>query len=156
VKGLWGVFLCAAILLGPTTCSAAEPRNYPVEFIHDGDDVVGGRLAYQIKECIRKSSAMTLASAEGGCRYQLIVQTMPYAEDSPSAATLYSYVINIYIPVTANGCGAGYITSSIGYCGSDRVASCAESIVANLDSVIEDWSKIMDSYIGHQTTVPKR
>ena len=99
-------------------------------------DPVGTRLAYAIREGIRRSAAMTLVDREqDGFLSVRMVSLDPDRSDSPNGnRTIYSVVWTTKTfrdtPVTM------YLTSSVGICGSNRVAQCAEALVADTDSQV--------------------
>lgn len=107
-------------------------------------DMVGGRLAYSIKEGIRRSAAMKLVDREqdGFVRVNLVTLD-PDKTGSSGIRTIYSVVWTTQTfhttPVTM------YLTNSVGICGSDRVSQCAESIVAKTDDQVSFVRAIVQS-----------
>ena len=97
-------------------------------------DAVGGRLAYSIKEGIRRSTAMQLVDREQDGFVRVNLVTLDPDKTSPGIRTIYSVVWTTEtfhkIPVTM------YLTNRVGICGSDHVLQCAESLVAGTDEQV--------------------
>jgi len=96
-------------------------------------DRVGSRLAYAIKEGIRRSAGMSLADREEDSLIGVSIVTLdPDRSDSGGNRTIYSVVWTARTlhstPVTM------YLTNSVGICGVNRVASCADGLVADTDA----------------------
>ena len=98
-------------------------------------DLVGERLVYRTREEVRSSRRMK----EETDYIQSVVQVRflcldPRPEDA-GVLTKYSYVI------TAMNTGGTYdylVGSVVGECGSSRVTSCAEGVVAKIDNALDD------------------
>jgi hypothetical protein len=113
-------------------------RIIAVEVVHEGDDSVGQRLAYQVKESIRRS-----ARRESGDLFKLTnidesrliiyLVTADEFEKSPGAKTIYGVT---YTFTYGGGDAPKFITSGVGSCGADQVNKSAESLVANIDKVL--------------------
>ena len=74
------------------------------------EDSVGGRLVYEVREQIRRSSAMELASSEIGAGY---VVRLVAVEDDENMSTAYSWVMT----TKAAGGGALFLNYGVGVCG---------------------------------------
>ncbi|MCC7429831.1 hypothetical protein IT568_03190 [bacterium] len=118
---------------------AQEP--FPIE-VDDAkaEDLVGRRLAYLIKEEIRKSQSMRLTVLDEP-RITLILTTLPKEKEDPSVATIYSAVKNL----SSSGSPPTYLGCQLGYCGSSVVEEAAQLIVAGLDELLTDLAKIGNS-----------
>ena len=106
------------------------------------EDSVGGRLAYAIKERIRRSSSMEIADrAQDGFIGVNIVTLDPDANSaSQGNRTIYSLVWTTktlhQTPVTM------FLGNSVGLCGSRRVDECGDDLVADTDkwiSLVKTW-----------------
>ena len=122
--------------------SAQEAVKYPVEVSHSGDDIVGGRLAYAVKEKIRNSSSLQMSYSEDA-RLTVILVTLDQTPDRPGASSCYSFVLCMTNP---NNYFPNYITSSVGYCGSSRVTEVADGIVADIDKVVDNIRRAVNNY----------
>lgn len=127
-----------------TTIFGQETLKFPIEVSHSGEDIVGGRLAFAVKERIRKSESMRI-TYEKELRATIILVTLDQYKDSPGTSSCYSFVLcwdNPEQPLSF------YITSFVGYCGSSRVDEVAEGLVADVDKEI---GKILSSIKQSQT-----
>lgn len=95
------------------------------------EDSVGSRLAFAIKEGIRRSAGLSLADREDDGLIGVRIVTLDPDEDRGNR-TIYSVVWTVKTlhdtPVTM------YLTNSVGICGSNRVAACADNLVADTDA----------------------
>lgn len=101
-----------------------------------GDDIVGKRLVYNVKEELRESSAFKLLSTNA--TINMLIHTMDRFPDSPNVSTMYS-VVWLY---TANN-QRTYLDSTLGFAGADVVDQSAETIVANTDDLLEQLRRIL-------------
>lgn len=117
-----GVF-CAIIL-------PANAQNIPVYVNAKGDDAVGNRLVYVLKEQFRRSAGFSLASREqDGVLLVHIVTINPDERVAQQSHTIYSYAISF----PAGGNRSWYITSFVGACGTSRVSQCANDMIVATD-----------------------
>lgn len=109
----------------------------PIEVKDRSDGIVGQRLAYFVREEIRKSLAFELVAAYGN-RLQIIICTIPKDENHPNDAAIYSIIWNF---VKSNSDNTGeiciYLDNTLGYCGSDVVLDSAQFIVARTDKITQ-------------------
>lgn len=110
----------------------------PVEVDATADDPVGRQLVFHVKENIRTSSSMKLSFDGSKARLQVHILTLDQSRDSPGISTAYSVVITWKIPDQPFPL---YLTQYTGYCGADRVRSCAEGIVANTSEASDAFIK---------------
>lgn len=113
-------------------------RHVAIEVSHSGDDSVGSRLAYLIKEGIRRSAGLRIASND---KSRLIIHlvTMDEFRESPGTATIYSYTITFY----SFGGTEIYLTSGVGSSGTLRVNESAEGLIAKLDREADGLRKAL-------------
>jgi hypothetical protein len=113
--------LAATLLPPPAHAAGATPVLVYVEA--SADDVVGLRLATATREAIRASAGYRLADTAIDARWVLHLVTLDQNEDS--RATMYS--------LTVTRGGYVFITSFVGVCGLQRVATCAAGFLATID-----------------------
>jgi hypothetical protein len=124
------LLLVAALLCA----SPALAQQISVYFTMTGDDDVGVRLGYALKESIRRSSGMKLVDLEEDGRIAVRMVTINADSDrqGTQSQTIYSVVFTAETfhdtPVTM------YLTNYVGYCGSSRIQSCAERLTAAADT----------------------
>lgn len=111
-----------------------------VEILDLCEDNVGQRLAYKIREEIRKSNAFRLTTFDES-RLQIRIRSISYDEEY-DAATIYSVIWLFRSPETA----AIYFYDTFGYVGSSRINEVAERIVAKTDKMIQDLTKALNYY----------
>jgi hypothetical protein len=104
----------------------AEDFTMPIMIENSGDDSVGRRLIYEIKEGIKESKSMKLSLInELGIKISIV--TLEGNRDNPGDYTVYSISFLWNNPKQPF---PYYLISSVGYCGSNRVEGVAKSIVA--------------------------
>jgi hypothetical protein len=131
-------FLIVTMALLFVQSAHAKEDRLPVSVDATADDMVGRRLVYKVKEELRRSASMRLVdSDETGIH--LVLVTLPRDPDRPSLSTVFSAVWT----VEYDSIYPAYITSMVGYCGSDTVESQAESLVAETDKVISDLKSVL-------------
>lgn len=130
-------YLVIALLLISITAYAQNEEKTAVKVIHNGDDVVGNRLAYAIKEAIRKSYSMRI-SEEKEKKIVVLIATLPSNPDYPAISTTYSVTWCISIPETQS---LYYQNGITGYCGSNQVDNAADGIAAKTDEQVSEFKR---------------
>lgn len=105
------------------------------------DDIVGSRLVYAVKESIRRSAGMSLVESEQNAALSVRIVTMnPTRDENGSIQTVYSAVWTMRTlherPVNM------YLTQTVGICGQNRIAGCADALVADTDKQASFVTKI--------------
>jgi hypothetical protein len=122
----FGFLLALAILSGAVL---AQPA--PVYVDSTTPDTLGTRLAFAIREGIRRSAGFRLVDrdAEAGIAVRLV--TVSPLMGSPVQLTSYSVVWTSkrldepQLPI--------YLSQQVGVCGTDTLSECAEGIIAKTD-----------------------
>lgn len=107
--------------------SSSAFAQMPVQVISTADDSVGKRLIYSLKEQILQSSSLSLSLGQGRIGLQANIVTLEQNPLQPGVSTVYSLVVSwksVDMPFPF------LVDQYTGYCGTDRVRSCAESLVA--------------------------
>jgi hypothetical protein len=128
----------AGLLFAFASPSLAQVKIYVAA---TAPDSVGARLAYALKEGIRRSASMSLADRkQDGALWVIFVTLDPDKSQGGSDRTIYSAVWTMQtfhdVPVTM------YLSSTVGLCGSKRVQECADSLAAETDeqvSIVRSW-----------------
>jgi hypothetical protein len=95
-------------------------------------DTVGSRMTFELKEAIRSSRSFRLVADDAYPRIALYIVTMEETEGLSTVASVVLTFDDLDMPLRG-----GYITSSVQVCGSDRVTSCARSMLASIDRAVE-------------------
>lgn len=115
----------------------------PVEVISQSEDLVGQRLVYFLKGNIRQSSSLALSYNDQEARLQVQIVTIDKDSSSPGYSTVYS------MGVPTETIFPYYLTSNVGYCGTQRVQESAEGLVADIsksaDGLIQLFQALMNS-----------
>jgi|APHig6443717817_1056837.scaffolds.fasta_scaffold228022_2 hypothetical protein len=131
------LFFTAILALALANSSLGKENRFPVSVAATANDIVGGRLAYKVKEEVRRSASMHLVDPdEAGVH--LVLVTLPRDTNNPSFSTVYSAVWTL----KHDELFPSYLNSQVGYCGSDAVDSQAESLVAETDKIISDLKSL--------------
>ncbi|MFO1408641.1 MAG: hypothetical protein U1F08_14085 [Steroidobacteraceae bacterium] len=130
----------AFALLWSTLALAAE-KGVPVYLGATADDPVGSRLAYRIKEQIRKSGQMEFVPSASDAFVGLNLTTLD--PDDAARRTVYSLVVTIRDFSAKDAELFYYWSSYVGTCGTNKVDECAESIAADVDQVVDSWKSAL-------------
>jgi hypothetical protein len=135
LKRAAGAVLFAALSTFFTcTASVAATRVQGIEVHHDGDDAVGVKLAFQVRELIRRSASMRLQ--ETGTRFVVYLVTSDVAVSNGGRETVYGVTWVFYDGETRLYL---YVVSGVGLVSNDRIESAASTIVASTDAAIAKW-----------------
>lgn len=114
--------------------SFAQPAKVPVFVDALADDRVGKRLAYEVREGVRRSSSLSLTDIEDDAMYTLRLVTIDPEDPPRGNSTVYSLVLTMRQREELMTIDA-YIDNNVGVCGAQRVGSYAAGMVADLDEV---------------------
>jgi hypothetical protein len=111
----------------------------PVEVVSTTDDSVGRRLVYALKEGIRDSSSLEISLDNTAMRMQAQIVTLDQNPQAPGVSTVYSLVLtwaNPDFPLPI------YLTQYTGYCGSSKVSTCADDLVAAVSEKADEITRL--------------
>lgn len=134
------------VVLGLGTHAVARAQSTPklsVSVSHSGEDSVGERLAFHIREAIRASNAYELVTGPSAL-FRISLVTLNPDRESSGNRTAASYVVSMrntnpfreqhpetWYPI--------FMTSGVVTSGSARVKETAEELLATLDSEVEEY-----------------
>jgi hypothetical protein len=126
----------ALILLLAVSCraSAADPISVYVKS-QCSKDPVGERIAFKVREGLRRSSSMASVDTYSDSVMQLSIVCIDPDKDKIGSISNYSYAITT---TNTEGYYDFQITHGVGTCGTRRVDECAEGLVADIDKAISD------------------
>jgi len=134
------VVTLALICVAPTLCLAQD--RIPVEIEHAGQDSLGLRYFFEIKEAIRGSNSMRLVdSTPLTPRIRVSVITIDRDRDkagSGQQTTVSTTLVFDSIDMPLSG---AFITSYVEYCGSDRINECTRRMLSKIDAASESLRK---------------
>ncbi len=108
----------------------------PVSVEHNDADVVGVRLAYQVKELAGRSSLMRL-SAKDEKKIVLLISTAEEFSGRPAVSSVYSA---IWLYSAKTGSLRYYLTSQTGVADAATLNQTVEAIMAQTSKVCETYS----------------
>ena len=118
---------------GPAGDSASTA---PVFVAHQcDDDPIGTRISFKLKEAIRRSTRFSTATNYEDSVVQVTLLCIPPYEDDRGVVSSFSFVITL---TNQNWKFDTHLASGVRRCGSSRVDSCAEGMLAALDEVFDD------------------
>lgn len=130
-KSIIFLFIITIFLLN---INVQAENKMPVEVIFNGDDVIGNRLFYHVKENIRKSKSMKLSNNKEP-KYQLCITSIDNSYGNLGNSSALS-IVWLQCIMIKNITMRKFINSSVVLCGSNKVYEMAESIIANTDEII--------------------
>ncbi len=106
------------------------------------DDLAGQSIVYKFKEGLRESSSMNLVGANGKPFLIVSVICQPSAMDGEQYSTSISYAIFL-VDRTGRQFNPfpNFITHGVMVCGTEKLDSCANSLIATLD---DEWQKAIN------------
>jgi len=117
-------------LLMCATASTAQAQT-AVYIQSTAPDVVGRQLVFELREAVRRSTALSLAEREQDARIYARIVTLDPDNSGRGNSTVYSAVITMQTfhetPVEM------YLTNYVGSCGRLSVESCARSLLSGID-----------------------
>lgn len=140
MKRLISALSIALITMSASFMATANSEfKYPVYVSHTGDDTVGSRIAFNVRNLVRSSPHLRLSNEVSEPHFGLYLISMPNDNAAPSNASVLSVVFT-FDPGTARY-EDRYLTSMVGQCGSSRASNCAEGYVAGLDEAITQFER---------------
>lgn len=141
-------------MLAMSCIVTAEDAKIAVEIDATTDDQVGRRLVYQLKEALAASGRLR-ETFSNEPRLKLSIVTLDI--DNAGTRTAYSAA---WQWTHAEAIFPMFLTSSVGTCGSDRVVSCSQSLLAvaveQADSILKIRAVIADSTSKKPEPKPKK
>ena len=94
-RGVKILVLVSAVLIVHTIAlsSACFAQKIEIEFVHQGNDVIGQRVAFQIREIIQKSSTMVPYAGKEPWWFKVILQTGASGTEKQNSSSCYSGVL---------------------------------------------------------------
>lgn len=120
---------CALLLALPA--SAQPAGKLPLAFISSAPDDIGARIAYRVREQLRRSAAVTLTPDQGAA---WLWANFTSVRIDGSAATAYALVLGLNDGGAWSG--SSYWASQVGNCGSDVTDKCAATVLAFIDQSV--------------------
>jgi hypothetical protein len=137
------------LLLAPVICHAQSPKKILVDVRHYGDDPVGRRFAFALKEAIRASQSFLLLDMAADMSSQLstrkkgpiafISMELRSLDTSGGAGLASAIATTIVCRGTTESLNVleSYITTQLQHCGIDRAESCAKNLLPALDEAVQ-------------------
>ena len=141
---LLALLLSAALVSSP---ASAQDSKVLVSISHSGQDSVGQRFAYAVREAVRSSNGFRLVDEESSGLQVSIVTVDPERASSSSGnwtAASVTYTMANFIPYEKGNPQTWYpiyLTSKVMTIGTQRVEEQAKSVMATLDSSLERYRR---------------
>ena len=118
-----------------------------------GDDSVGKRIVYFVKEGIAKSSNMSIEDEYTNSLVQFRIVCLAPDKDEDGSVSRYAYAVTV---LNVKGHYDFYITHGVGTCGTKRASECAESLVVSLAGAIQDLrDKVKNGKFEYEVAKPR-
>lgn len=127
--------LCLLLFAAAAMANAQERKTYlPVHLYSQCDnDSVGQRLAYKVREGLRRSSSMKVADNYSESLIMMSLVCLDPSTGDNGTISRYSYSITF---LNNKGYYDYQLTHGVGNCGTLRVDECADRLVAGIDSEV--------------------
>ena len=127
VRALAGAVACTLCLI-----SSGVSAQMTIVVEDTAKEAVGGRLAFAITERIRRCAGFELVGARADALFRFSLVTL---DDKSGYSTVYSAVFSAWQPETGTWT---YLHNLVGTCGTNRIAECADGLVADADKTAEE------------------
>ena len=124
--------------------ASASPAISQVKVFVSGtaEDIVGRQLVTRIKERIALSPLFDLTYDRNQPAMNVSIVTInPDETRRLNNQTVYSLIISIQLKDTPDI----LVNNWVGYCGSEKVDSCAQTVLSNLDASVDEVRELMAS-----------
>lgn len=112
----------------------------PVFVVHEGDDALGARLAFQVKEIFNTASLFDLNS-EDVRKIRVLIKTRSEFPGRPNLGSIYSVT---WIYQASENMLAHYLDGELGFIPADGVESLAEELAARTEKVSTRYSYLFE------------
>jgi len=129
------------IILLLFSCCYAKENALGIEIVNDAEDYVGKSLVTKFRETIRASNGYSIEYQNDVPHFKVIITTMDRFKgttESEGYSTIYSYII-----IFSSTYSELYITSGMGYTGTNSLDTTAYSIFSVLDESVDILKKIL-------------
>lgn len=114
--------------------ASAGQGRFPISVDHSGEDQVGQRYAFELKEAIRGSQGMNLVQADVMPQIRVVVVTIDDSMQNKGYAS--AIATTILYDSTEVPLGGAHLTTLVQTCGRDVVNTCARSLLAAIDAQV--------------------
>jgi hypothetical protein len=145
----WIVLVMLSLGLCIPVARADEEKRFAVQVDHTGEDLVGQRLAYEIREAIRGSHAYQLEQSPEAI-FTIHLVTLDPDDGNKGLRSIAAITITMrnFVPYEANNPQTWmpmYMNTEVVIVGSNQLKSMAHSIIADFDVAVE---QVKQSYSG--------
>src|SRR5437773_3033978 len=126
--------LCAALIF-LSASTFAQNKKIPVEVNHSGQDTVGARIAYELKQSIAASRTMRLEDSAYVPRMKAVIVSLDIEDSARGSRSALS--VSIVFDSLDTPLGGIYLTSYVQTCGTLRAQNCAADLLALVDKQID-------------------
>jgi len=130
-----------ATLVAVTCSMSSFADTLGVIVSHSGDDLVGKRLAVEVKNSVRNSTLFHLIYTPDDKVYGISLVTIDPDEDTRDADLRTTYSATFIL--NSGELFDYHMTSIVGVCGADKVKSCSEKLIQDLSVQHEDLLEAM-------------
>lgn len=149
VTRLAAILILLTGLLGLTYQAVAQEAKLPVAVEHSGDDSIGQRLAFAVREAVRSSSGYRLTQGRDALLTITLVTIEPERDRSSTGywtAAAVAFTMRNDLPLDQSDPQTWYpiyLSTNVVLAGANRVEGQAKGILASLDRLVDDYRKDM-------------
>jgi hypothetical protein len=119
------------------SASLAADDRIPIAVEHDGDDRVGVRIAYELKEAAARSARYRVETASDYTSARISVVSIAIRDGRPESASATSVQFSASFRCPTNSALRQATTHIVTVTGSDRAASTAQGLLASFVEWLE-------------------
>lgn len=144
------VLLVLVFSLPPIVHAQADSAKIPVYVdISQNNLALGERLAFRVKETLRRSAEFRLVDADSPEKLSLFIMSIAWDSDHPSTGIIVD-VAWVLDSQSRSWAVAGksfrlqqYLTRTVGICTDDNLDTMSETIVARTDKLIDQLRQLL-------------
>lgn len=139
----------ALLSLSPGLVQPQATPRIPIYVEHSGDDTIGLRYAFAVREQLRKSAGFALASSTRTAAITILLATvdMPGGLDGDRGTAVgYSLIVN--------NRASTFLTAGVRLVAASRLEHWSNELIARLDATLDEWRQRLSSRSGIRSPRP--
>lgn len=134
MKRILAVAVLSLAAVGPALAQPPQQQKIPISISYDGNDAVGTRFVFAIKENIRRSATYELVDSGRSIKLQMVSVDVNSADQGITSAI--ATAITAHYMGDDGKWGDAYVNTMIDVVGKERVEDMAHNFLATIDNYL--------------------